>query len=245
MGLAHASSPTDVYGDASCPMGNAWAGPRCYAAPHQWQLGWSQPLLEVTSANLPPSSWLTVQLPGLALQQTSVVRVLPTWNAGATTPAYFIAYRPALGHDSGLSANGYGLGNMVHIHTYDWPAVPAAIEWRPTLLRSLASPGAIWSDVWTSNLRVRLISLSPDQTTASVGICRYTVSYETGDDCFDGLDNDCNGLTDDQDPNCRPGAQPISPSCNNNLICEPQWGETPLTCLGDCPSYCGDGFCSP
>ncbi|KAL6765334.1 Gametolysin peptidase M11-domain-containing protein [Haematococcus lacustris] len=245
MGLAHAASPTDQYGDGSCPMGNAWAGPRCFVAPHQWQLGWSSPLQDITSANLAPGNWLTLQLPGLTLQQASFVRVFPTWNAGATTPTYFISFRPALGHDSGLAANGYGMANMVHIHTYNWSAVPAAIEWRPMWLRTLATPGAIWSDNWLSSLRVRLNSLAPDFTSASVGICRYTSSAETGAACFDGIDNDCNGLTDSQDPNCQTGALPITATCNNNRICEPQLGETPLTCLNDCPTSCGDGFCAP
>ncbi|GFH30323.1 peptidase_M11 domain-containing protein, partial [Haematococcus lacustris] len=95
MGLAHSASPTDEYGDGSTPMGNPWAGPRCYNAPQQWQLGWSRPLQDITATTLAPGSWLTVQLPGLVLQSASFVRVTPTWNAGATTPTYFISYRPA------------------------------------------------------------------------------------------------------------------------------------------------------
>ncbi|KAL6764988.1 Gametolysin peptidase M11-domain-containing protein, partial [Haematococcus lacustris] len=243
MGLAHSASPTDEYGDGSTPMGNPWAGPRCYNAPQQWQLGWSRPLQDITATTLAPGSWLTVQLPGLVLQSASFVRVTPTWKAGATTPTYFISYRPAVGHDSGLGANG--LANMVHIHTYNWSAVPAAVDWRPMWLGKLGAVGAIWSDPWASNLRVRLTALAPDLMAASVGVCRYITSAESGADCFDGLDNDCNGLTDSQDPNCKAGAPSIVPGCNNNLICEPQLGETPLTCLGDCPTQCGDGFCSP
>lgn len=37
--LEHASTPTDVYGDATGALGNC-CHDRCYNTPHAWQLGW-------------------------------------------------------------------------------------------------------------------------------------------------------------------------------------------------------------
>lgn len=39
-GLHHASKGGDEYGDGSCPMGEAWSGPKTYNLPHMAALGW-------------------------------------------------------------------------------------------------------------------------------------------------------------------------------------------------------------
>lgn len=48
-------------------------------------------------------------------------------------------------------------------------------------------------------LRVRNFGVSG--SVALAGVCRYSAGFE--DDCTDGLDNDCNGLTDAEDPACQ------------------------------------------
>lgn len=44
--------------------------------------------------------------------------------------------------------------------------------------------------------------LSADALSATVSICRPSIAMETADMCSDGLDNDCDGLIDGQDPDC-------------------------------------------
>jgi hypothetical protein len=61
--------------------------------------------------------------------------------------------------------------------------------------------------------------------------------------CDDGVDNDCNGFTDCDDPGCDgdPACQ-----CDFDGVCEP--GENCDSCPTDCPTVprvCGDGICDP
>ncbi|KAG2437512.1 hypothetical protein HXX76_006160 [Chlamydomonas incerta] len=55
------------------------------------------------------------------------------------------------------------------------------------------------------NLRIRVYS--KNDTVAYVGLCRFTATTEGepgADTCFDTIDNDCDGLADDEDPDCNP-----------------------------------------
>lgn len=57
---------------------------------------------------------------------------------------------------------------------------------------------------------------SKTNDTAVIGLCRKTVESESDSRlCFDGLDNDCDGKTDDMDEGCF-GVKP----CNNDGICD-------------------------
>ncbi len=68
--------------------------------------------------------------------------------------------------------------------------------------------------------------VSSNGTHATGFLCRYTSSTE--DNCVDGLDNDCNGLTDAQDPACRGRIPPVSQRCVVNGVCEaPRCAATP------------------
>jgi hypothetical protein len=60
---------------------------------------------------------------------------------------------------------------------------------------------------------------SMDRRSARIRVCRFTESRETS--CTDGKDNDCNGLIDRQEPQCKtvPITPPGSP-CNRNRVCE-------------------------
>lgn len=72
--------------------------------------------------------------------------------------------------------------------------------------------------------------------------CGNPPSSETN--CADGVDNDCDGLTDGDDPDCQ------GPICGND-VCEISGGEDCLSCPGDCNGVqtgrptnrycCGDG----
>jgi len=81
-----------------------------------------------------------------------------------------------------------------------------------------------------------------DKVCEDVLDCIVTEEPETS--CGDGIDNDCDGLTDSEDPDCSIG------SCNNDGICDA--GEDCLTCRSDCAGWnrgnpstrycCGNGI---
>ena len=68
-----------------------------------------------------------------------------------------------------------------------------------------------------------------------------------GATCDDGLDNDCDGSWDCEDPDCDTDFACVVASCNDNGVCET--GEDCLGCPGDCRAgsgaACGNGVCEP
>lgn len=63
--------------------------------------------------------------------------------------------------------------------------------------------------------------------------------------CTDGLDNDCDGLTDCEDSDCQSDGACAGPVCNNDGVCSN--GEDCDNCPGDCHpvpgASCGNGVC--
>ena len=57
-----------------------------------------------------------------------------------------------------------------------------------------------------SGLTVRQLSVSADGGSATVTVCRNSTAVETGALCFNGLDDDCDGLADADDPELCSGA---------------------------------------
>ena len=71
--------------------------------------------------------------------------------------------------------------------------------------------------------------------------CTPSAGEIPGSTCLDGIDNDCDGLSDCNDPDCATE----SPACScGNFVCDP--GETQCNCAIDCggvpgPEVCNDG----
>ncbi len=71
--------------------------------------------------------------------------------------------------------------------------------------------------------------------------------------CSDGVDDDCDGLIDCDDPDCEPDAACAPPACDNDGVCDS--GEDCRTCPNDCAGVlkgkpdkrycCGDGHVQP
>lgn len=102
--LQHASDQLTVsnpktycsYCDDSCSLGYC-CKPRCYNAPHNWQLGWATPVLNLNSYNLGPGAWRTVVVPQERSTSVNFVRIVPDWLQGywqwSGGLALFVAYR--------------------------------------------------------------------------------------------------------------------------------------------------------
>ena len=59
-----------------------------------------------------------------------------------------------------------------------------------------------------SGLTVRQLSVSADGGSATLTVCRNSTAAETGALCFNGLDDDCDGLADADDPSCAAARPP-------------------------------------
>eukprot|EP00798_Chlamydomonas_sp_ICE-L_P008461 gene8461-4904_t len=121
LGLQHSATPTQEYGDCSCPLG-ACTGLRCFNAPHTWQAGWGEPIETFNKENLQPGELHNMTVPATHLTSTNMVRIRPDWLSDGPVPVYFISYREAKGGDSG---DGYRQGllskfeHQVFVHIYN------------------------------------------------------------------------------------------------------------------------------
>lgn len=131
LGLDHAGTTNNTYGDGSDPMG--YCCPiRCFHAPHMEQLGW------VPRA---PAA-----VPGdLALSAKSYVRLPITANASRWA---YTQYRPRNGTDAGLPP---GFGDAVDVYTV---AAGNPLGARTTWQAALRSPGDAWGGT-----AIRLVSI--------------------------------------------------------------------------------------
>ena len=57
---------------------------------------------------------------------------------------------------------------------------------------------------------MRQLAVSADGGSATVSVCRNSTAVETGALCFNGLDDDCDGLVDAADPGCAAASPPPS-----------------------------------
>lgn len=203
----------------------------CMSAAQQWKAGWASPTADGNidfQRNMTDGIALVRTLPATALSDKNMVRVkiqkLPPY--GSTTPqdqVYVFNYRvkqPDPGFDSGLSADKdrrvyvYSFNATIQTPPRPDPSVPA---FKPTVLAAIdAKKGTIpsmqlpvrtnmtwWFGELGRGLAVRFVSKTATQ--AVISLCRFAQTTEnTATDCFDGIDNNCNGLVDNEEPSCQP-----------------------------------------
>ncbi|KAF8054728.1 Abcb6 [Scenedesmus sp. PABB004] len=183
-----------AYKDDSGAMGHC-CSTRCFNAPHSFQLGWSRPIDVLTKDSLPPGEWRSFTLPPRA----AAARPRPTccasrgdWAGEASGHNLFLEYRRAPDYDGGL------LGSVRDKVTLYSTPVGDAMPF--TTLEGAVGAHQMLTE---SRLGSRLAVWVGDAGAAgaAVRVCRPAAEREA--DCGDGRDDDCDGLTDGEDPDWR------------------------------------------
>ncbi|KAG2436829.1 hypothetical protein HXX76_006351 [Chlamydomonas incerta] len=178
------------------------------------------------------SGWTDYQVPSMHSTDKNFLRVAIDQTginiADRLKPerALYVSFRvaqPLGGYDSGLPKE---LNSRVWIHEYNETANGWSADiHKPTVLLNMLDLPAMdpktrkvgppvvpgWGTILTKavfpsafgrgdSLTVWLKAKT--NTSATVGLCRATDTAETPDTCYDGIDNDCDGLADDLDPDC-------------------------------------------
>ncbi|EFJ51201.1 hypothetical protein VOLCADRAFT_88037 [Volvox carteri f. nagariensis] len=197
-GMAHANVPGGCelrdQCDHTCTMGAVGGQAiRCLNAPHNWQVGWGRPFLRLGNSELSVGRAVATRIPPQL--NTTDSSVMITGSGMHPNMKIFISAR--------LNVYPYDLPwnfwedsrRLLLIHTYDGTdKTPSA----PTVLAAEIGVGETWRDP-ASRLVVRFDSWS-NLTGAAVRICRRV--FETEVNCRNGLDDDCDFLLDDEDPDC-------------------------------------------
>ncbi|GIM01967.1 hypothetical protein Vretimale_6729 [Volvox reticuliferus] len=215
-GLMHSKreGSTNEYGDETCLMGSGRG--TCYNAPSMAFLRWAIPTATLVGQDLHPGTWTPFVLPALASSFRNHLLIYPDWLTGPmgdpASGALYVSYRAPVGCDEGLDG-AYAGGVQIHSYMNTGPA-----SWRnSTYYLGSAFLGQMWSSLGSVAtppvtsptsllLAVRVMALSPITDSvpwAKLELCRYDEARETGALlCSNGLDDDCDGLVDQDDPDC-------------------------------------------
>ncbi|EFJ51451.1 hypothetical protein VOLCADRAFT_87769 [Volvox carteri f. nagariensis] len=202
-GLAHADTPTGCdlgdQCDHTCTMGAVGGqGIRCYNAPHNWQVGWGRPVLQLDDSGLPYGQSASVNIPPqMSAVQSSVM--VSASGMPANQRLFISARMNVYPYELPWSKKSDNIPYVL-MHTYNGTDKSPKIQ---TVIVGEIRIGSTWRDAG-SGITVRFDSWS-NTTGATVRICRQKSSVEAN--CNDGLDEDCDFLTDAEDPDC-----PIRPS---------------------------------
>ncbi|GAX74872.1 hypothetical protein CEUSTIGMA_g2318.t1 [Chlamydomonas eustigma] len=192
--LHHSIQAGCQYCDLSCPMGGC-CSIRCFNAPHNWQLGWGGPLATLSSQNFTTGSWITFNLPAQNTAHNNMIMVQPDWNPSynyGTTYSWYISYRVNSGKYDQQIPGDYTFVTNIYWWDGQYQLMPIMTNWMAGVYN-----GQIFTNM-TDMFSVRQVS--GGSLGAVVQLCRMSQVQERS--CNDGLDNDCNGLIDSEDPAC-------------------------------------------
>lgn len=214
------------HGDWSDAMGYC-CSKRCFNAPHNWQMGWSLAALTLDSSSLLFGQSQILSLTSQALATHSFIAIVADWlpyntsNSNSNLHTYFLSFRPknepndvtVAGFNDGLLVNLYdGRLQNQPLDSFFIGMVPSTASYTLTVagnstgeLLSARSQASISDWLHSSGLVVTLLDTNISEATIS--ICRRDPNALSNPEntlvmCNDGLDNDCNGLTDAEDPAC-------------------------------------------
>ncbi|GIL58773.1 hypothetical protein Vafri_13750, partial [Volvox africanus] len=231
IGLAHSARTIcnengcvkDEYGDPTDPMGFTWVDVRekqlvCTNAPQAYKAGWSGLVDDLNGSDLKPGIPRSFVLPAMALKKENMLRIVMTtsnnWASGQG-PVLFISFRVRQAgqgtYDSGLIDNW---NNRVWIHEYNEtnngftanyrtpPMVLAMItdDPKPPQISGWGTPMRSFTKWVPGVFGVNITVRSKTPQAATVSVCRFVSQAELA--CSDGIDNDCDGLVDSDDPDC-------------------------------------------
>ena len=153
LGVGHASTPADEYGDASCIMGYRY-GLRHFNTPHKVEMGWI-PASRVQSVTATGTYTYTVSLSeqtdGLAIQAVKIPK--PDLSG-----YYYFSYRRPLGFDEGLALV---FRDKTSVHR--WSGVPSD----KTFLLAALADGESFTDAANG---ITVTQQSHDAATATLAI---------------------------------------------------------------------------
>mmetsp|Transcript_25332 Transcript_25332/g.55031 ORF Transcript_25332/g.55031 Transcript_25332/m.55031 type:complete len:572 (+) Transcript_25332:136-1851(+) len=190
--------------DTTSAMGGfGGGGLRCFNAPHNWALGWSAELNPGLSvASMPVGTVTNYQL--LNQFNTALPSILRIQGGSAAGGPVFLSLRSNFGEYE-RPFDALNDRPTVLLHTWDAVSATDFKQARQTMLQtSFYAAGNSWSEPATG-LVVKLVSITT--AAATVSVCRAS-EYTREVSCFDGLDNDCDGLPDALDPDCMGGVTP-------------------------------------
>jgi len=111
LGMNHASTETNEYGDSTDILGSALSGLRQLNGPHQEQMGWRSPDKFVTVTQ---SGTFYIAPLELTAAETDKPQVLKITKPGSDD-YYYLSYRQPIGFDANLNTT---LTKRLHIHLY-------------------------------------------------------------------------------------------------------------------------------
>eukprot|EP00798_Chlamydomonas_sp_ICE-L_P019492 gene19492-26155_t len=174
------------------PITGSWAG--------------ATPLAQLEDSTFPSGTFLTFELPAQHRSDNNMIMIIPNWVVGyydMRKYAMFISFRvPSGRYDRGVPDP---FTYAVNIYYTDSPQQTFS---RFTYLLVTLYDGEVYTN---TTVGVVLRMYSSNYHGARVGVCRQMQQKETN--CYDGLDNDCDGLTAILDPDCAAEARlyPLHP----------------------------------
>ncbi|GAX78345.1 hypothetical protein CEUSTIGMA_g5787.t1 [Chlamydomonas eustigma] len=203
------------HGDWSCSMGYC-CQTRCMNAPHAWQMGWTSAKLGLSSKNLTagvPLNFTLESQQGDSFQVPNFATVYTDWMPSGGF-FLFLSYRvstpmwdtPMPGYTNGLLMHAY---NGTIQSDYSDTVVLGLVPMEDAGSGASSSYLSDW--LYSSGIVVTLTYA--DNASATVWLCRQvSMSEDSAEACSDGLDNDCNGLIDAEDPGCLLAGSPVASS---------------------------------
>ncbi|GIL48042.1 hypothetical protein Vafri_4754 [Volvox africanus] len=209
MGLQHSGRvgiTNNEYADASCTMGH---GRTCFNAPNMWRLGWVAPLPggDLNGTTLEVGRQKRFFLTGQNKAQQSIVRIDPTWTLNGTAvptsktstsaPVYYVSLRTQEPPFEVLSPS------VTRIYVYTSQATQAVNSYTRSTFQAVLNVDNEFRASMPYGIVVRVNTLT--SSNSSISICRASGDSEAqvgSSSCFDGRDNDCDGLVDEEDPDC-------------------------------------------